>query len=293
MELVITDLEKMIRQELENEGIIQNYIKDEKANFVRPEGNVVRQLSTAGQTLQYANNTRARIRFATIAQGAILDHFASLSRKDQRSAFFLTLTPKRFAMPLDEAWEFEPEPLRHWVGQHLGSFHYFGMIEAALYPRYKLDAGGEPGAISWHVHALIWGSEKQKLVEKLEPLCDQNESLLHGVKPYHLRKIKVEVVDERLLYCLKSPQNQYITFSWPKERIDPVTGEISSEANYQRKAILRPGQRIQMCNVLRYQHLDQLLVAGGDGADVCREICDAVLRPLRLREELGRREFCV
>jgi hypothetical protein len=251
MELLVTDLDKMIHQERENAGIIREYIKDKKANYVRPEGDVVRQLSPAGQALLYANNTNARIRFATIAHDAILDHFGSLSRKDQKSAYFVTLTPRRFAMLLDEASKFDPKPLQDWTHEVLGGLHYLGMIEAALYPRLTLNAGDEPGTISWHVHGIVWGTSKQYLGGRLEPLRDQDESLLAGVQPYHCRKIKVEAVEERLLYSLKSPQNQYIIFSWPKERIDLETGEITSEANLQRKAKLRPGQRIQMCNVLQ------------------------------------------
>ena len=134
MEFVISDLEKMITQERENERIIQNYIKDGKANYVRPEGNVVRQTSPAGQALLYANNTKARINFATIAHDEVLDHFRALSRKDQKSAYFVTLTPRRFAMPLDEAWKFNPKPLQDWTHEALGGLHHFGMIEAALYP---------------------------------------------------------------------------------------------------------------------------------------------------------------
>lgn len=288
MELLVTDLDKMIHQEHEIAGIIGAYIKDKKANYVRPEGDVVRQLLPGSQALLYANNTQARIRFATIAHDAILDHFGSLSRKDQKSAYFVTLTPRRFAMPLDRASKFDPKPLQDWTHEALGGLHYLGMIEAALYPRLTLNAGDEPGTISWHVHGIVWGTNKQHLGGRLEPLCDQDESLLAGVKPYHCQKIKVESVGERLLYSLKSPQNQYIIFSWPKESIEIKTGDITSRANLQRKAKLRPGQRMQMCNVLRHQHLDQLLVAGGDGTDICRKICDEALLPYRMREEMGR-----
>lgn len=289
MELLVTDLEKMIHQERENAGIIREYIQDKKANYVRPEGDVVRQLLSGSQALLYANNTQARIRFATIAHDAILDHFGSLSRKDQKSAYFVTLTPRRFAMPLDEASKFDPKPLQDWTQEALCGLNYLGMIEAALYPRHKLEAGSTPGTVSWHVHATVWGTNKQDLVGRLEPLCDQDESLLARVKPYHCQKIKVEAVEERLLYSLKSPQNQYIIFSWPKERIDLETGEITSQANRQRKAKLRPGQRMQMWNVLRHQHLDQLLVAGGDGTDIYRKICDEALLPHRKREEMSRK----
>lgn len=287
MKSIITDLDKMIQQEHENAGIIREYIKDKKANYVRPEGDVVRQFLPGSQALLYANNTKARIRFATIAHDAILDHFATLSRKDQKSAYFVTLTPRRFAVPLDEASKFDPKPLQDWTQEALGGLNYLGMIEAALYPHHKLNAGSQPGTISWHLHTIVWGTNKQDLVGRLEPLADQNESLLAGVKPYHCQKIKVEAVEERLLYSLKSPQNQYITFSWPKERIDIETGEITSQANLQRKAKLRPGQRMQMCNVLRHQHLDQLLVAGGDGVHIGRNVRHEALRPLRMREEMG------
>lgn len=255
---------------------------------MRPEGNVVRQILPGSQALLYANNTQARIRFATIAHKALRDHFATLSRKDQKSAYFVTLIPRRFAMPLDEASKFDPNPLQDWTQQALAGLNYLGTIEAALYPRYKLDAGSVPGTVSWHVHAIVWGTNKQNLVGRLEPLCDQDESLLAGVKPYHCQKIKVEAVGKKLLYSLKSPQKQYVTFSWPKEKIDLETGEITSQANRQRKAKLRPGQRMQMCNVLRHQYLDQLLVAGGDGADICQKICDEALLPYRIHEEMGR-----
>lgn len=288
MKSIITDLEEMIQQERENAGIIRNYLKDEKANYVRPEGSVVRQLSQAGQVLLYANNTRARIRFATIAHDAILDHFGSLSRKDQKSAYFVTLTPRRFAMQLDEAWQFDPKTLQDWTHEALGGLHHFGMIEAALYPRHRLSAGREPGTVSWHVHTIVRASTRRALTHVLEAVCAQEANLLSRGKAYHCKKIRVEVVGKYLLYSLKSPQNQYLTFSLAKERIDLETGEVSSEPSHQRKGKLRPGQRIQMCNVLQYQHLDQLLVAGGDGADIRRKVCDEALLPYRMRGEMGR-----
>jgi hypothetical protein len=134
MELLVTDLDKMIHQERENAGIIREYIKDKKANYVRPEGDVVRQLSPAGQALLYANNTNARIRFATIAHDAILDHFGSLSRKDQKSAYFVTLTPRRFAMLLDEGIEIRPKRLQDWDARSSRRPPLFGMMRLLYTP---------------------------------------------------------------------------------------------------------------------------------------------------------------
>lgn len=276
---------KMIQQENENHRIIREYIRDNKANYVRPHREVEMALSPSGEKLLCANSGNARIAMATSAHKALEDHLHACSREILSTVYFITLVPNKFAMPERTASEFKPNRLREWIEREMSGFNYLGMIEAGFYPKTKLKGEDTAGTISWHAHLIVWGTGLEEMERRLQDINARHSSLLEGAGASHHLKVSAKLVGKRLLYCMKSPQNRYSTHSSGAEITDPETGEIRQIIDKQKKRKLRSGERMWVCNIMRYQHLDRLIVGGGEGAALRKSIIKEALAPLKRSKE--------
>jgi hypothetical protein len=52
---------------------------------------------------------------------------------------------------------------------------------------------------------------------------------------------------------------------------------------------MRPGERIRLYKLMRDLSLHELVLAGGEGRELLAAIRDQALKPLRARQERGRR----
>jgi hypothetical protein len=281
------ELDDFIRQETTNAGIIDNYLRDAKSNYVTPDFDIS-QLGRNSSLFLWANNTDARIACARLVVENMAPVVSELVEAGE-NAYFVTLTPKQFAMPESAAHTFAPEALEAWIRRLVRKVDYLGVIEAGLYPRLKDLADPKCGTVSWHAHLVVWNVGREKLSSTLGAMALTHESLLREMPPFHVKTVPPDDIVRCLLYGLKTPQKQYATWAATKDKIDPDTGEfLLVTKDNQRSAMLRPGQRVKMCNVLRDQYLDRLLVSGGAGDRIRKTVREKLLKQFDQMKKYGK-----
>ncbi len=232
----------------------------------------------------YANNTDARLAFAAVAKR----HIAKLAEGDQEiRLFWVSLIPKQFDVPEDEAAGFNPKRLHAWTHQVLRGLSYVGMVEAALYTNLSALMSGHQRTVSWHAHLIVWGAGEARVQQIMNGINQRYVALLPGVNPAYAVPITGEQALGKTLYMLKAPQSEHRVYPRKVEEIDYETGEVSQRSTgrfKQKKRALRPRDLAKICKVLADKHLDQLALAGGQGREVLAAIRYEALKPLRQQE---------
>ena len=145
---------------------------------------------------------------------------------------------------------------------------YLGFIEPAFYVNVQSGLrSNQKKAVFWHLHALLWNiapKEKRQLVRKLNEIHQAITSSHLGADA---RLIKPGEMARTVGYIMKMPENSYRLW---RRRCDRHGRPLPETSNLfgQSKGALRPGERVAIFNMMRGLRLDQLTVAGGQGAAV-------------------------
>ena len=152
----------------------------------------------------------------------------------------------------------------------LRGLSYLGMIEPAYYTN-VCEGTHVHGKrmVSWHLHLLAWGESKSAIKTRIEGL---NEGSLlpiaDGLAAAHQKRVSKGKLADKFCYMLKSPKKAYRLYKYEQVIAD---GEILLRFK-QCKDDLRPGERLTLFRLLQDMYLDQLAVAGGEGAEILRRV---------------------
>jgi hypothetical protein len=155
--------------------------------------------------------------------------------------------------------------------QHgLKGLSYIGMIVPAYYVHIINGTYVQTNRlVSWHLHAVAWGKNKRemsRLISRLNRMTQHYRPIANGLVGAHARLITKNELPQTLAYILKSPTNSYRIANWWRLAKD-------GKRRYgfkQNKGVLRPGERVTLFHLMKYMRLDELAVAGGEGARLLR-----------------------
>lgn len=226
------------------------------------------RLKTRAAGSLYATNTRARIECAKAVDGAFRK---LIQEKGHDEFFFVTLTPKQFAVRASEAASFDHETIKNWVMEVLNGFNYLGMVDAALYTNINVVPGYRDEMVSWHIHAIVWGCAEHRIRAVEAGIESNHDALIPGRVVAMVNRWKAAGAAGRLVYLFKGVISEYRVFAKKQELVDPSTGEIiaaGTGAFRQKKRDLRPGNAAKMMKIVGERTLPMLAISGGEGDGV-------------------------
>ncbi|TIL33918.1 hypothetical protein [Mesorhizobium sp.] len=104
----------------------------------------------------YAINKGSRIAFAKSAHKTLK---RLIDKKAKKAAYhFVTLAPAKFAVPISKASAMDVAHIIGWAKQYLGKCHFIACVEAAIYSNLAQAGLAREITVSWHIHAIIWGT---------------------------------------------------------------------------------------------------------------------------------------
>jgi hypothetical protein len=210
-----------------------------------------------------ATNARSRI---AIARAATEELGALIDKGRLPPASFVTLSSKRFAVPIGDAGTFDVPTLIGWTAPWLEKLNHLTVVEAALYTKVP---GWSGQVVSWHTHSIVWGASDWIVSSVVDGFNDQEEALVRGRTPAHVRALASEkTVSNRVIYMLKAPMKDYRVYPIAETVVDHLGGEIiqrETGTDQQRKRDLRPGDLVKIYDVLGDRHIPSLMFGGGKG----------------------------
>jgi hypothetical protein len=218
-----------------------------------------------------AVSPKARIRWGEMIREEFSTHFKLGPDKpepDQR-IFLVTLCDRRCCT----SHEAKNIPIAQFIRilrRGLRGLSYLGMIEPGYFVN-VCEGTHVHGKrmVSWHLHLIAWGESKSAIKTRIEGL---NEGSLlpiaDGLPAAHQKRISKGKLADKFCYLLKSPKKAYRLYKYEQITTD---GEILLRFK-QKKDDLRPGERLTLFRLMLDMYLDQLAVAGGEGADILRRV---------------------
>lgn len=278
-----------------------NYVlRPQSHHAVSPRRDVTETLDPSLAYELYANNAEARIAFAEIALGHLL------ANADMRLGplCFVTLVPACCARPVGDAptrspeanigariiggaHQFEVRDLQAMARQALGSIPFVGMVEAALYWRWRPGRKDWCDWVAWHCHLITWGAHADEIRRVLAPFRERHTSMMDGVAAAHVQAIPDGALARQFLYMMKSPQKMTRVEYFKRSRPHPVTGRTMPPGWHSNKDWLQTGHRIRLMDVIGHRRLDDLFFGNQEGTGLYRAIRAEALEPVRewLRRE--------
>jgi hypothetical protein len=152
----------------------------------------------------------------------------------------------------------------------LRGLSHIGMIEPAYYVNLQKGIFIERRCMSWHLHALVWGTSESTLRTLLGALEASRRyvSIVPGLKAVEAREVQQGDLPTVAGYILKSPWTAYRVTKYYEDKNGNVLRDANGAARpfyLQGKSELRPGERITLFHTLKPFYLDKLAVAGGEG----------------------------
>lgn len=193
--------------------------------------------------------------------------------------YFATLTDIACSTPPDAEFV-NIAGFKQQLREGLDGLSYLGMIESAFYTNIVRGASlPMKKGILWHAHLICWGESREKIKQRFEDmncLPDNYRAIILGLAGADIRVIRQDGLPAVLGYMLKAPANAYRVY-----RTKHLTPAGTFAARFQqRKEPLRPGERITLFHLLKGLYLDQLAMAGGEGAEILRRAKRRALRDL-------------
>lgn len=219
----------------------------------------------------HAMNALSRIEFCRAARRRI---GRAVRPTQRRPAYFVTLAPDRFAMPLSDAASYDWSELQEWVRRLLRvlrGLDYIGVVDAALYtnsPRY--DRGR---AVAWHMHLLVWNCSAAQIRNLCLYVNTRYRSLVPGLTPAHSRPLTTrKAVTRQITYAFKAPTRSYRFYPRRDEQ------RRITDTWQQKKYPARPGEAVEICKFMRGARIDQLCLSGGQAVGMIDEIAEMARR---------------
>ena len=227
-----------------------------------------------------AVSPQARIRWGELVCEEFSDHFDLGPDKPEpkRRIFLVTLCDRRCCTSHQEK-EIDIRGFIQRLRRGLRGVSYLGMIEPAYYVN-VCEGTHVHGKrlVSWHVHLIAWGISPREMKKRISGLNKSGVLLpiADGLAAAHQKCISRGKLADKVCYILKAPKKAYRLYKW-----DTITsdGEIIPKFK-QWKDDLRPGERLTLFRLMQDMYLDQLALAGGEGAEILRRLKRRVLRDL-------------
>lgn len=182
-----------------------------------------------------------------------------------------TVATERYLFPLHKAGTFKASSLKKMIAYYLNGINYVGMIEPSYYPYAVHAQASHKGVVHWHAHLVVWGDNRANLNKVAMQVGQKHQSFIPGCPAFHSKPMRHESVLKAMCYALKSPRNRYAFYIPDIIKVNRITGEII-DVYRQRKQLLRPGEMAKLALVMQDQYLDGLMLGGGGGADVAKEV---------------------
>ena len=143
--------------------------------------------------------------------------------------FFVTLTDISCTTDHDAPWV-DIYKFKRKLQAGLRGLHYVGMVEPGLYVNVCPGTRwSNKKAVSWHLHAICWGENRQQIKKRF---CRLNKdgwylSILHSQRGADQKEIPDarlpnnrgrSFLADKLRYLLKSPQKAYRIYKTRKSR---------------------------------------------------------------------------
>ena len=218
-----------------------------------------------------AVSPNARIRWGEMVCDEFSNHFhLGPDKPEPHQRIFLVTLCDRRCCTSHEANNVDIPGFIRILRRGLRGLSYIGMIEPAYYV--NMCQGTHVHGkrmVSWHLHLLAWGESKSAIKTRIEGL---NEGSLlpiaDGLAAAHQKRVSKGKLADKFCYMLKSPKKAYRLYKYEQVIAD---GEILLRFK-QCKDDLRPGERLTLFRLLQDMYLDQLAVAGGEGAEILRRV---------------------
>jgi hypothetical protein len=253
-------------------------------NTVRLSDRQLRNVE-AGRAL-VAVNRDARIKWGQAVCQEFGDHFDLDEDRPypDKQLFFVTLADWGCFTSVDEREVDVGQFIKH-LRPGLRGLSYLGMLEPAYYVNIVPTAfSPSRRALFWHIHAICWGETADQISKRIAMLnkCGRYRPIAQGIPAAHHKCIPrshqpTYHLAVKFGYMLKSPRKAYRLYQADQETVD---GDLIG-AFKQKKAPLRPGERISLFHQLKDQYLDRLTLAGGDGVDILRRAKRQALRDFK------------
>ena len=162
----------------------------------------------------------------------------------------------------------------------LRGLSYLGILEPAYYVNMCKGTHVQgKRMVSRHLHLIAWGEGRKKLRKRIDRLNNQRILLpiADGLPAAHQKRISKSKLASKIAYVLKAPKKAYRLF---KRELITADGEVICTFR-QKKADVRPGERVTVFRLMQDMYLDQLAVSGGEGTDLLRRIKRRALQDLR------------
>lgn len=269
----VTTWAEFERQHRETDGRLKHYLHMGRSRSVVLDRETATELDPAKARFLPANNLKARLRFAGI-MAEHLDRAVGVLLPDE-PVFFVTLIARRFTIREDRAAAFKVHPLHSWTHQILRGCSYVGMVEGAYYSNLDVTGAGYRRAVSWHIHAIVWGITEEQLRGICNAANRRYQTIVPGIDAAHYRAIERSEVEGQALYMSKGQLSDYRLIPRKREAVDAETGEVTTPTTgrfRQAKQDLRPGTAARLCKVFAGRTLGGLAFAGGGGRAVLKAI---------------------
>jgi hypothetical protein len=183
--------------------------------------------------------------------------------------FFVTLVDKSCTTSVSAA-DVDVDAIKTRLRSGLRGLSHIGLIEPAYYVNLQKGIFFERRCMSWHLHALVWGTSQRKLLALLQALQASGRyvSIVPGLKAVDIREVQQGDLPTVAGYMLKSPRSAYRVTKYDADKDGNVFRDPNGEERpfyLQGKSKLRPGERITLFHTLKPFYLDKLAVAGGEG----------------------------
>ncbi|GJE62802.1 hypothetical protein MPOCJGCO_4938 [Methylobacterium trifolii] len=275
-----------------------NYVLRPQPNHAAlPRPDVIETLDPDLDYELYANNCMSRIAFAGIG----LAHVLASADVQLGPLCFVTLVPARCAHPVGDgrpgtceentlwrrigrAANFDVHVLKQMARQALGGIPFIGMVEAALYWRWRPGRQSRHDWVAWHCHLITWGAHAEEVSRVLAPFRARHTSMMEGVAAAHVQAVEDDDLTRQFLYMMKAPQKMTRVEYFKRPWTSPTTGEVKPPGLHSQKDWLQTGHRIRLMDVMGHRKLDELFFGNREGTALYRTIRAEALAPFRDRQ---------
>ena len=225
-----------------------------------------------------AVNSKARIKWGTVFIREIFDFFGMGSDEDgPTDPLFLVTIADKSHLTMDQPQPINLSKIKRKIGAGLIGLSYIGMIEPGYYNViYDKFGGQRKNVISWHGHFLVWGITKNQLARHLGKVKARYTPIMPGLCAVHKKRIPPDQFGYKLWYLLKAPRKEYSIGQ--RRECDEKTGAAQFKQNSRK---IRPGNRLKLFSLMGDMYLDKMAMAGGEGAELLRQIKYEALREYR------------
>lgn len=273
-------LQEFLAKEIVKQKNIEDYSYNARRNYVRLHPEVKDGFCVNGMQDWAAVSAHVRIKAAEL----LLDGLELCEQKMGKTLKLVSsvlVSSNQWLTSLERAHEVDVCGIRKDLDDFFEGLNYVAVIEPGLYPRLHYQGAEKKGIVSWHAHAVSWDIDRDALERARDRHNSKTAGILFGVPPANLQKRSWNSAAECLLYMLKTQAKSY-SMRRIAEGINPKTGEVVAEHDYQMPQALRPGEHVHMRNVMRSFTLDDLLIAGGEVNLLLGPLLDRLLKDREL-----------